>query len=52
MIYCHLKYTRAAVHYCWPTAETSMPKARQKIIPPLPPTLNALKEYLEQHLDR
>ncbi|XP_022180518.1 uncharacterized protein LOC111040800 [Myzus persicae] len=47
-----LRYARAAVHYCWPTAETSMRKARKKIIPPLPPTLDALKEYLEQHLDR
>jgi len=52
MIYCRFRYARAAEHYCWPTAETSMRKARKKIIPPLPPTLDALKEYLEQHLDR
>lgn len=52
MYYNNFRHATAAVQYCWPTAETSMRQARRKCVPVLPPTLNALREYLEENSER
>lgn len=42
----------AALMYSWPTAESSMRKARRQQVPPLPTILRELGEYLDLNINR